>query len=378
MLTTSDVFGLNTEISEYSYVDRGELDGEIQKYSARNQHIALRGESKSGKSWLRQKNFPDAVVVQCRIEFSAFDVLKAVLSSLGVSVKISKEKTVGASLEFQGEGELGWKLLAKAKASGSVAGTFETSETHEPVGRDAGDLEFICKIIEESGRRIVVEDFHYLTADAQRQMAHDLKAMWDYSVYIVIIGVWVRQNYLTYLNPDLAGRIREISVYWTPDDLSEILDKGSKALNLRFSQGISKRLVLDSFGNAGLLQSLSLSTLDEANITCRENEQQVCDSEDHYETAALAYAEQLEAVFLEFARRVSRGIRKRRQATGIYAHVMWAVFDSDDAELIRGVHVDTIYERAHARQSRIQKSNRLRNLMSGNCREGFIHRAVPI
>lgn len=50
-----DVFGISARILEDSYVDRGELDSEIRKYLSRDTHIALRGESKCGKSWLRQK-----------------------------------------------------------------------------------------------------------------------------------------------------------------------------------------------------------------------------------------------------------------------------------------------------------------------------------
>jgi hypothetical protein len=90
--------------------------------------------------------------------------------------------------------------------------------------------------------------------------------------------------------------------------------------------------------------------------------QKNCDSESAYEEAALLYAEQLEAVYLEFARRVSQGIRKRKGSTKIYAHTMWAVFDSSPEDLILGVPVDTIYDRANARQPRIQKGN-LKSIM---------------
>jgi hypothetical protein len=45
-----DVFGISASILEDSYVDRGEFDSEIQKYLSRDTHIALRGESKYGKS----------------------------------------------------------------------------------------------------------------------------------------------------------------------------------------------------------------------------------------------------------------------------------------------------------------------------------------
>lgn len=357
MLSSSDVFGLNTELNPYSYVDRGQLDGEIAKLASRNQHICLKGESKSGKSWLRQRSFPDAIVVQCRIEYRPIDIFKAVLASIGIELREKSASSRAGSIELVGTIDAGWKIIAEAQGSLAANGSLSASEEKTPVGKDLNDLEFICNLIKASGKRVVVEDFHYLTPDVQRHLAHDLKAMWDYGVYWTIIGVWVRRNYLTYLNPDLAGRIREISVYWSDDDLRKVISQGSDALNVDVSSEISNRIVGDSFGNVGLLQSLMLGALDESGIAKKRWGRQSCNDMRKYEDAALIYAEQLEAVFLEFARRVSSGIRKRRNATGIYAHAMWAVFDASDEELISGVPVDTIFDRAHARQSRIQKGN---------------------
>jgi len=253
-------------------------------------------------------------------------------------------------------------LLAKAEIAVNASGRAERSIERKPVGKDVNDLQFICEIIKASDRKVVIEDFHYLTTNAQRELAHDLKAMWDYGVYIVIVGVWIRRNYLTYLNPDLAGRITEVSVYWNDDDLRAVVRKGCSALNVAISPKIVAGIISDSFGNVGLLQTLALGTLDHSGISERGFFQKKCDDERAYEEAALLYAEQLEAVYLEFARRVSQGIRKRKGSTKIYAHAMWAIFDSAAEELIVGVSVDTIFDRANARQPRIQKGN-LKSIM---------------
>lgn len=357
MLKTSQVFGVNTDVNEHSYIDRGNLDNEISRLSNRDRHISLRGESKCGKSWLRQKNFPSAAVVQSRIDFSKDDIFTSILAALDINLKISKSRTLGGSLEFTGSGEAGWKLIAKAQAAVSANGSFETTEAMQPVGKDANDLRFICEIIRLSGRRVVIEDFHYLSTEVQRQLAHDLKAMWDYGVYVIIIGVWVKRNYLTHLNSDLAGRITEINVYWSIEELASVVKKGSASLCVDFSDEIIAAMVSDCFGNVGLIQTLALETLDQSGVFERSNANQECKDIQKYEDAALTYAEQLEAVYLEFARRVSSGIRQRKGSTKIYAHAMWAIFDSTDDQLISGVDVDTIFSRAHSRQNRIQKGN---------------------
>ena len=70
---------------------------------------------------------------------------------------------------------------------------------------------------------MVIEDFHYLSLDERRKFAFDMKALWGYGVFLVIVGVWSEQNLLTFLNRDLSGRVREVPIVWTHDDLARIL-----------------------------------------------------------------------------------------------------------------------------------------------------------
>ena len=69
------------------------------------------------------------------------------------------------------------------------------------------------------------------------------------------------------------------------------------------------------------------------------------------------YAEQLNPLYQQFAKRVSGGIRKRSNSTGIYAHAMAVILRASDDELASGLPLDTIYNRAHEREPRIQKGN---------------------
>lgn len=356
-MKASDVFGVRASVNTYSYIDRGNLDEQIKKISEREMHIALKGESKAGKSWLRQKAFPNSTVVQCRLGFQPLDIYRSILSALNIDITISKNASAGGRIEFSGSAEAGWKLIAKAAAEVNGEGAIERAVEKKPVGKDECDLEFICRLIKCSDTKVIIEDFHYLKDDVQRALAHDLKAFWDYQTFVVIIGVWVRRNYLIHLNPDLAGRITEVSVSWTNDDLLKVIEQGSAHLNVDIDKLIKDRLITDCYGNVGLLQALTLETLDQSNIDGRHAEKQFCTRIDAYESAAMNYAEQLEAVYLEFSRRVSAGIRKRQGSTNIYAHAMLACFESPDEELIRGVPFQTIYNRAHQRQSRVQQGN---------------------
>ena len=100
----SEVFGISSEVRAASYVDRGELDKTIGKLLNRDTHIALKGESKCGKSWLRQKNIPEALVIQCRLERGAIDIYIDALSQLGVQFIVNDKSSGKIEGRVQAQG----------------------------------------------------------------------------------------------------------------------------------------------------------------------------------------------------------------------------------------------------------------------------------
>jgi hypothetical protein len=358
----ADVFGISSKVRVESYVDRGDLDESIGNLLHRNTHIALKGESKCGKSWLRQKNIPNALVVQCRLGRGTIDIYIDALSQLDVKFTVIDKSSGKVEGRVEAKGEVGKGLIAKVLGlSGSLtagAGASHSNEkAKELVGHDINDLRFIAELIRESGRRLVVEDFHYLSIAERTNLAFDLKALWDYELYVLIIGVWSQSNMLIYLNPDLAGRIEEVSVYWSKDDLKRILQNGGRALNLQFNDAFSDECAALSYGNAGILQALALKALDAMGIAEALETLQEVGSDEALQSAALHYADQLNALYQQFAKRVAGGIRTRQDSTGIYAHAMAVIVNADDEMCIRGIPLDYIFQQAHAREPRVQKGN---------------------
>jgi len=226
-----------------------------------------------------------------------------------------------------------------------------------PPGRDINDLRFIADIIRESGRRLVIEDFHYLARDERSSFAFDLKAFWDWGVMIVIIGIWSEDNLLLTLNTDLTGRVEELTVEWNDHDLARILDKGGVALNIRFDDPLRSHLIEVAYGNAGQLQTLVVRALSDIGIKqgapsySRFVDSAICDN------AAMEYADQLNPRYQTFAKNVALGIRKRTRSTNIYAHTMAVIMNAADSELVKGLSTDLLYQRARERQPRILLGN---------------------
>lgn len=355
---THDVFGVSPDVLPDSYVDRGQLDEELTRLLGRRSHIALRGESKCGKSWLRRTVIPDALVVQCRLGLTTIDIYRDALSQLGIRLVVESKEGDKLTGRVEANAEAGVGLLAKVGIRSTVEAVTEQGATYKPVGRDLDDLRFIAELLLASERRLVIEDFHYLSEEARRACAFDLKTLWDYNCFVVIVGIWNERNLFLNLNPDLSGRVQELPIEWNDEDLERIFAKGGAALKIEFSEAIRARAIRDCFKNAGILQRLILGTLDEAKVYEEQGSAMLLDDEDAYVAAGLGYVEELNAVYQTFANRVSSGIRTRRDTTGIYAHAMAVVLEeTSDEELFRGVGIAKIYQNAHARQSRIQRGN---------------------
>lgn len=354
---THEVFGISPTILADSYVDRGNLDKEISRKLRRPIHLALRGESKCGKSWLRQKNIPNAIVVQCRLKTTVLDIYIDILSQLGISLVLERTEkdTIKGVMEGSAAGGIG--LIAKLKVKFGLETSEEEVIKKGNVGQDINDLRFIAEIINEAGRKVVIEDFHYLNTRERQIFAYDLKALWDYGCFFVIIGVWTKTNLLIYLNSDLGSCIEEIPISWSRADLEQVIISGSETLKVKFSDHIKRCILDDCYGNVGILQQLALNILDETGIDEECTTLTMLDDQEKFVDAAMKYAEQLNSRYQKFAKDISSGIRKRTETTGIYAHAMAVIMDSSDKELIQGLELDTIFKIASRRQSRILKGN---------------------
>lgn len=352
-----EVFGISKNVNEASYIDRANLDTKVNRLLNRDMHVALKGASKSGKSWLRQQSIINANVVQCRLNKSIQEIYVEALANLGVKLILehSTSSSIKGTLEASGEG--GTSLLAKVAGKLGINLERGVSTKEQDLKCDLNNLKFIADLINESERKLVIEDFHYLSLENRKQFAYDLKTLWDYGCFVVIIGVWTQSNLLIYLNPDLSGRIEEVSVLWNQLDLKKVLLKGCESLNVSLSDELVVSLVDDSFGNVGILQTLAYNILEEEEIFDTCSIKQHISGIQLYKNAAIKYANQLDGLYQQFAKVLSNGIRQRGDSTGIYAYTMKAIVEASDEELQSGFTRDEIYQITNLWESRIQKGN---------------------
>ncbi len=259
MTSLNDVFGIMTSVPTYTYVDRSGLDGHFSYLLKTDRHIVIYGSSKQGKTSLRRKQLPEeeCVVVPCKPDFTVADIYAEVRRQLGVRDLVETKTThdLKAGVSAEAKGEAGIPLLTKAQAGGTLHGDYEygTAKTFSSVAA-GNSLVSLAAALKEVGKRVIIEDFHYLSDSERKAFAFDLKALWDLKIFVIIIGVWAEQNLLLLYNNDLNGRIEELDVRWRPEELDQVISKGENTLSVIFDKPIRTEMIGDANGNVGLLQ----------------------------------------------------------------------------------------------------------------------------
>jgi hypothetical protein len=263
MTQLGEVFGIAASVPMHTYVDRAGLDKRFTYLIEQDRHIVIHGASKQGKTILRKKNLPDnrSIVIQCGANSGRDRIYLEILRQLGsqIPTEISKNLILGAELQSQASGKLNLPLVASGEAEIQAGGSFEreSGTLLTPVGIDPGSLGYIAQEIKKSGKKVVIEDFHYLSEQEKINLAFDFKAFWDSQVFFMIIGIWADQNLLTYYNGDLSGRVEEIDIRWNLEELEQVLQKGTRALNISFDPEVKAEIIDDANQNVGLLQRLA-------------------------------------------------------------------------------------------------------------------------
>lgn len=345
-MKTSTVFGLSPTVSTEFYEDRGALDARVRQVLARDNHVVISGDAKSGKTWLRKTAMADALIVQCRFDTTLKDVVQDALHQLGLR----------QSPLFNATGDtrppLADDARAKVRAVDSRRGS--TKPVVEIGDSESDLLRKFRSAMATSMQRLVIEDFHLLSLTEQHKLASEMKAMWDMGLRIVLIGRRTDSQRLFELNTDLAGRVEEISLYWETEELRRVLRKGAQMLNLSLATTIEQRLLEDANNNVGLMQQLLVAYLDEELVAERAKSPRVLTDIIAYKRSAIRIALQLDPVYKAFAARVMNRILTADHPRS-FALLLRTIVNMPDAQLKRGVRIDTLINAARAEDVRAKQ-----------------------
>lgn len=259
-----EVYGISRDLP-LNYVEREEVDDLLLKNLIRNKHPVIHGSSKQGKTCLRKNclNDDEYIVIQCSNNWDLGQLHSTILKEAGYKVTLTDKKAISGKTKIN---------LAPVSIQGQV--TSETKE--EPLEIDPEDVNDVIRALDklELEKFIILEDFHYLPVDTQRDFAISLKAFHEKSKYtFIIVGVWLEDNRMIVYNGDLTERVVSVNAdRWKEDRLIEVIEEGEKLLNVHFDERFKKKLVRKCFDSVHIVQETCRKSLDKEGIHKTQDE----------------------------------------------------------------------------------------------------------
>jgi hypothetical protein len=224
--------------------------------------ISISGPSKTGKTALVDRLITkDRIIpVSGQSLRSSNELWQSVMRWIGGPEEIEKisERVLKAGVAGKASAEAG-VIFAKGRAEGEVSGGLDIgTATSEKYG-----VEFFEAVVKELGGSdfvIFLDDFHYISEEAQTDIAKSIKAIAERGVRICTASVPHKSDDMVRANDELTGRIVSILFdYWTVHELEIIAKKGFEILGVDIAPEMIKRLATESLGSPQLMQSLCLN-----------------------------------------------------------------------------------------------------------------------
>jgi len=259
-----EVFGVSSG-PVLSYIRRDAVDGRFVEALKADKQIVVYGSSKQGKTALVQEYLPyeKQIVVRLTPKTQISDIYASVLRQLGIQLKTGAVEVSGR--ETSASLKASFKALipifggGEASAEGGAKAQARTDQNYKEVPFNLELPQDISELIRETRQHktIILENFHYLDDERQKQLSFDLRTFQELGIQFVILGVWREKNRLPQFNGDLVDRVIEIPVEpWLEADFKRVAEKGQAELNLEITAELVALSVESSFSSIGVFQEL--------------------------------------------------------------------------------------------------------------------------
>ncbi|MCD9473354.1 hypothetical protein C9J22_02850 [Photobacterium phosphoreum] len=264
MTKVEDVFGVSVKQVK-SYIEREQVDNKFIEALKSDKQIIVYGSSKQGKTALVKKyiDYEDNIVISLSPKHTLKDIYQTILRKSGITLRTSYTKGSGQSSTVKGKARIQGAIALVLKGTAEVGldkSTNQSStENYEEIEFNLELPDDVADIVNRHGNKkvVILENFHYLSEEVQKDFAYDLRTFQELKVRFVIVGVWKESNRLSQFNGELQDRIDEIPVEpWTDDDFLRIIAKGEQELNIQFATTIKQLCLDNSFASVGVFQEL--------------------------------------------------------------------------------------------------------------------------
>lgn len=215
--------------------------------------LTVAGPTKTGKSVLLKRVIEAPVWVDGQGIESTDELWAMVSDQLGAyhGIEVSEQEGATAGGSVGSKGGFGPVLELNAQAKFEVTeGGGRRFSVERPVPAVARQM------LEQSGRALVIDDFHFIGRDVQREIVRALKPSVLAGVPIVLASVSHRVQDVVTAEPDMTGRVEALRIrFWSIEDLMYIARTGFAALNLVDpDETLARRLASECYGSPHLMQ----------------------------------------------------------------------------------------------------------------------------
>ncbi|MDR6855301.1 hypothetical protein [Variovorax guangxiensis] len=271
------VFGVSRD-QVATYIEREAVDNALTLALKETRQIIIYGSSKQGKTSLLHRHVPpnNRVTVHCGPTTTAEDIYRSFLRQRGVEIVTEKtsatSRDVGTSISAKFTALIPFFGEGSAETKGEVKAGSKQDEKRKAIEFNLANAQDVGELLHQvEGAGVffhVLENFHYLTDDVQRQLAFDLRTFEEMGLRFVILGVWRERNRLVQYNGDLQDRIAEVPVEpWELPDFQRIVNVGSEILRVTFSPEVAARIFTEAHGSVAVVQELLKKVCERAGIT---------------------------------------------------------------------------------------------------------------
>lgn len=260
----NEVFGVSPN-QVLSYIERDKIDERFSESLTTGNHVVVYGASKQGKTALVSRHLPydENIVVRLTPNTNISDIYSSILRQAGVEIEVANQSeessTSSASVGIKAKAKILFFGEGEASAAGSIGAGEKKSTTYQTVPFNLAVAQDISELLHKINfsKKIILENFHYLDEEKQRELSFDLRTFQETGIIFVVLGVWRKKDRLRTFCPDLTDRVNDIPVEpWSEADFRRVVEKGCKQLNITISESIIAKFIANSFGSIGVLQEL--------------------------------------------------------------------------------------------------------------------------
>lgn len=250
---TGDVFvpGRNPRYTYNPRTDR-ELEARLRTYLDDGGAIlTLVGPTKTGKTVLLRRVIEDPVWIEAQGISDADTFWSLVGNEVGLYLDAGRNAEQGSTRT--GSGQIGFGSVANF--GGQLSSTSGTSDSSTAVRVTAAEAR---KALQESGRVLVVDDFHFIERGVQQQIVRAVKPLVFNDTRVVFAAISHRVHDVPGAVEDMVGRSDPLRIdLWKKDELLVIARQGFAALGvLDIGGALADRLATASYGSPHLMQKL--------------------------------------------------------------------------------------------------------------------------